>query len=144
MCNASMARSEQGARAPKAAPTVDRHRLSRHRGPEDSVYAALDLAGRGSGEVLHGQVNLLQAVASEAGRVMGPLVEVDQQPYATSRERSQSPLRAWVGASEHSGRDPHSLVGQAEERAQGNLRLRQASSARREPLSSGMRQVRHL
>lgn len=72
------------------------------------------------------QVDLPQAVPFEAGRVVGPPVEVDQQPHAARRERGQGPLRARIGAPEHAGRDPLSPIGQAQEHAEGDPRLRQA------------------
>ena len=134
---------EQGARAPEATPAVDRRRFARRQGSGDGLHAALDLSGRGGGEVLHRQVDLPQPLAAETVRVVGPLVKVDQQPHTAARERGQGPVRARVGAPEHAWGDPAPPIGQAQEGAEGDPRLRQAAPSRREPPSSGMRPIRH-
>jgi hypothetical protein len=62
---------------------VDR-RLARRQGLEDRPHAAPNLFRGGRGEVPYGQVNFLEAVPFEAVRVVGTLVEVDQQPHTAA------------------------------------------------------------
>ena len=66
---------------------MDGHSLACLQGFEDQRYATLYLLRGGRGEIPDGQVRLPQPVSFEAGQVVGPLVEIDQQPYATVRER---------------------------------------------------------
>jgi hypothetical protein len=83
-------------------------------------------------------------VAPKSCLLVGPLVEIDQQPHASSREHGQGSLRARVGTSEHAGRDPPSSIAQAQEREKGDPRLRQAAPASHRPLLSSIRPVGHL
>jgi hypothetical protein len=135
---------EQGARAPEATPAVDRRRFARRQGPDDGVPRRARLGGawaRRSPSPAGGPPS--GPWRPRRSRVVGPLVEVDQQPHAAARERGQGPIRARVGAPEHAGRDPPSPIGQAQEGTEGDPRLRQAAPTRREPLSSGVRPIRH-
>lgn len=96
-----------------------RRRFSSRTGFQDRRYSRLNLLFRRRGEIPDRQMYLSHAVSCESVRVVGLLMQIDENPNAPACEISKRPLRARIGAAQHSLRCPCSTVDKAQEHPTG-------------------------